>query len=693
MHIMRRGQAEFALILGIVIIAAFVAVFAFSVARPPSVDQSFLTNEQKAVETYVLDALEKSSKRTLTAIYKQGGYIDPANEGNAVRFVEFGGDMVPYWQVCQNTYIPTDAKITADIEKGAGEMLWSMLPEKTDIAGKIVEFQRDSIEVEAIVHTDKVSFTAKVPSAIDGQPMDIPYKVDVDSRLGRIIDFAADFSNFQKKYRALDGNLMKLVGRSNPYIDCWLPIRSVSSDEGVYTLTWENARTCMQEHISYTLAHTRMWEGPPLEDDYPTESGLKYAYIPQIENAAGQWLRYDDLKIDFSYSGADTPLKRTSNEFMLDSDPDSIIVEPTQIVMFTLPGYYDITYDVSFPAAVLVTDDFMGIPFRFMTFVNIRGNSARKSDNVEEGLDCSIGDFDEEVQSDYVLRCETGLSKDVDITVTRKGSGQKLPGVYVFFDELCLPWTTDGQGKISGTKAPQMSNPKIDFYDVSSSSSYSVCIANSDNLNGMPVYMPIRGDFTMRLYKVEIAKSGGRYTITGIKPVSVISSTGEKVDVEMARQQSGGCPPPEEGSLYAFKNYYYKNAGGGNIIVVLNSRGVIDEASYEESTAGLPDNNVRFEVEDTYDVKVAVQDYGSVTRSGMVLQYGVYGQGAGKNIIYVYAPKIVFGVYTDTDEVKLAELYKKCKLPPLSESNLLAYDQAYNPSNSLSKGVIGCWYQ
>jgi hypothetical protein len=664
MHIMRRGQAEFALILGIVIVAVFVALYAFSTGYI-SPGGPALSDEQKAVETYVLDVVDRSAGQMLDYTYRQGGYIIPSEHPD-VNFVDDGGRQVAYWQVCDEVTIPD---VKGHLEDGMERLLKNTIPEKTDIAGKQVRFTVSDIKVDATIYDESVKFSVVIPTTVDGQALTKPYEVNVPARLGRILSFSTEFAYFQKNHRALDENLMKLLSISDPEADgdCWLPTYVIIMDP--FKMDWPDVRDCMQVLIDHTLTHTLFWKWPLVDDEgYVPEEIAHHAYIPQIQlHESGQWIQYEDLDVELFYGGT-RALTRSENEFYLMTDPDPMKLKPVPVINVRP---YNVKYDVSFPVVVSVHDGTLDKDFRFATFINIRDNVASST----AGCDLSGS-----VPDEYAENCEGG-TRPVDLTVS-DSAGHALPGVAVTFNGLCELGQTDGNGKLSGVTVKDNAGTSLELYDSATTSTQTICGVSSSSLASMPIQMPLREPFVMKVNIVEIEKlSGNIFRISGIKSV-----TDEKVEVDIARE-FGACAEP---IANIYRNYHYVPVGEGDDMELL------EVGPYTNILKDVTENTMAFEVTDNYYVSVVTPGKGNATKSSLTLSQGTFTKDSGRNVIYVYAPKIVSGTYdpenSDADDARISALYTKCKLPPLSVNSRTTYNYAYNPSNALSTGVIGCVY-
>ena len=74
----KRGQITVFVILGIVIVAIIVLLFAFRKDIIPTSSQTGINSEMKAAKQMITDCLEKSATAPVEKIAMQGGYLSPA---------------------------------------------------------------------------------------------------------------------------------------------------------------------------------------------------------------------------------------------------------------------------------------------------------------------------------------------------------------------------------------------------------------------------------------------------------------------------------------------------------------------------------------------------------------------------------------------------------------------------------------
>jgi hypothetical protein len=545
-------------------------------------------------------------------MYNQGGYAD----ATGVKRIEYAGNDIAYWQTCADVSIPD---VERNLETHIENLLKSSLPARTDIAGKIVTFDKSLVSADAQIFDNRITLSVTLPTVFEGRAMPQPYTIDLRTSLGRISDFAGDFARFQADYRALDTNLLRLIPRSNPKSEpesCWLPTKGVIF-EGSFSKSWGELRECMQRLIIHNLAHTYEWEKPTLIDGKMPHNMLDESWLFQVVKSDGTWGQYKELEIEFHYGGEERKLSRSNPELFFGTSPDPVKESGES---FSMIGYtigpmlaYDVKYDVSYPVVVSVWDPLLERSFKFTTFVNIKGSGASDDCQAQVGL-----------PSGYDQKCILGATEDMRLTVVDHND-LPLSGVKIWYDS-CGPWMTFG-GDLQ-TKIPSATGAELRLLDEFSSSHYSVCM-DSYELSDKTVRLPIRRVFDLNFYTVRMERSPLRITSIG-KAVS------ENITAIFTRPGN----PCMNSSQSIAANY---NMWGG-----------IQESA-------------RTSLYPTEPYGVNVTGVGNIEMENFLVS-------GSEGVLNVYAPSIAGG-FTESEEQSVKVLYERCGMQPVS-SEVYGYTKA-----------------
>lgn len=628
-----KAQAEFALILGLIIIAVAIGLFAFSAIVPISPQPSALTGEQKAVDTYIKDAMRRASSQTLISIYNQGGYLNT----DSVKSLDYAGSKIPYWEICGRTNIPDIERI---FEQGILDSLKESLPDRTDIAGEEVVFDKSLISVDAQLFDNKIALSVEMPTTVKGQAMPQPYAIDVATKLGRIYEFAKNFARNQAVYRMLETNLIRMMYRSNPDPRaCWLPTGGAVTGYS-FRKSWAELRGCMEELIIHTLSHTYAWEKPALKDGRLPTNMLDKSWMFEVLKEGGEWGQYADLDVTQYYGGDEKRLSRSNPELFFNAEIESgvdglmeLIRLISTVVMIKPFTPYEVSYDVSFPVVMSAYDSILERSFKFTTFVNIKDNTP--------SYICSQDMLQPDVQ---YRKCYQGAVEPMGLTVLNF-KNEPLSGVNVRFDG-CGPWVTAG-GNLQ-VNIPRSRNAVLSLLHPYSLSEYSIC-ADYDELASKTLRMPLVKKFDVTFYQVKINKQN--YATPQYEIYQIVKSH-EKV-VANLRRIGNRCMPSDD--------FLVTNDRYGSI----RQTGVADIAATEVYNATIISTGVGDTLSGYMETDEFTIDYAD-------------------GHIYIYSPSMT-GFIDSADTDNLKKLYSACGIEPVTATDYLGPGYS-GPSK------VGCSY-
>jgi hypothetical protein len=620
----RKAQAEFALILGLLIIAIVVGIYAYSSTTPPTVMPSALTEEQKAVASYVGDMIREAATSTVSELYKNGGYLTGSTPAMGSISHNALGNNIALWQTCGSYNIP-DMK--QEFANGVKNYLQTNLAETDAIAGRTVTFGKQALIITPSFYDNKITLSVNLPTTVQGQAMPQPYVVEVSTKMGRIYDFAQNFARMQADCRVLDNHLLLSLAQSNEFSrPCWVP--TVGNAHRSYTFTWRNLRDCMELHIKNSLSKTLLGKEFPIDDDgklqvWGTELFAIPAVIDYSNVGSGQGMctgtpasasskKYDDLHVNF-YFGDDNGLDRS--EF---SAPERLRIQPTVGPHMRFMGgntvaEYSQAYSVYYPVVVNVWDSSLRRSFKFSVLVYL--------DNSNLGSCTAVPSVSQVPQNIYSQRyddvCVEGATQDANILVKYKDGSDVVGATLSFVD--CELGTTGSGLPIQAKVPPSWGELRIR----DGRNEYVGCYSFSE-LQNIQIDIPKSKHFIFEFFTVGISKSGSTYTIDSVSPAT------KKIEVGMFRE-GDICAPPEP-------EYAINIDNDGRIVS-------------EIDIANLP--------VDEYEV--GVETFDGENLGGFVDMTGFTPAGSE---LYVYAPDIED--FEEADLEKLESLYASCGIDPIS---------------------------
>jgi hypothetical protein len=347
----RKGQAEYIVLVGIILVIAVISYFALSTGSifpkilPPGIEQ-----EKKLVEDSVTNVGRQGADLAIQWLEQQGGYLTP-DLSESVIFTQVA---VPYWQKCGTAMIPEKTDIRDRLQTSVKNYILNSLLNKSDYFGKNVTFDLQGMYVQANMLDNKIDFSVYMPTTIQGHSIPQPYTFSVPTRFGEIYEFGKRFAQENAQNRFLDHFTINTI-----YFSGDLETQGVLTQcgQGIYQ-SGPDIEKGLENVITYTLANTIWWQPMPSADD---ESKM-YA----IESVGG--MTYDHLDIGF-YLPDDFDLQGSFPMHM--TNADSSAAAPIIFIMPVCFAPYNWKYSVDYPVIVRVRDDLTGHHVNFVVLVDV----------------------------------------------------------------------------------------------------------------------------------------------------------------------------------------------------------------------------------------------------------------------------------------------------------------------------------
>ncbi len=487
---MPKGQAEIAVIVGIVIVAAVVVIYAIPNIIPSGVPLGVKAKYDSFKASFE-GLLLAGSQDTMSKMSTNGGYID--NRSFQLGSVKFLGKDVPYWQYGGQVKYPD---IKANFEAGLREYITqnkeSML-QALDMSG--VEIGQHQVSTRFL--DDKIEITVNMPTTIDNQKISLPYKAEVQTRLSQMNDFSKGFAQYDAAQRPLEYYTISSIVLSPIEEDTHIVPTYVHFTEcGEYVFkSWWDVKPAMEDTIKTTLANTYM-PGKAPKNYMMTSSSPKYTLVP----INGK--RYESLDVNF-FLPDEFSLDQSNFQFTPDPISASSKIIPMVGACMSDPVY--VKYYISYPAIVRVKDPLTQNVFQFAVDVFIKDNLPGQWASQESYQ----GDAQKQICSNY--QC-TGdfLVKDA--------SGRPVESVDVIFMGCDLGRT--GQDGRLRTAAPCGIGP-IQVYHPSYMAP--IRMASSDNISGLAITVVKTPNVKLHFYEVAVQNlsltSEYRINKADVKPI------------------------------------------------------------------------------------------------------------------------------------------------------------------------------
>jgi hypothetical protein len=448
---MRKAQAEFIVILGVVFLFVVVLFYAYQsgLLGRPSIPED-VAKVQNDVRESVESVIAGGSKLLLLDMETHGGYLtDPVFIGDEETYipdrVAFVGEGTPYWQKCQNNLSLSREDIERMFEVALRNYILRHTDEFLDLFGKNVTFDLSRLDVDANILRDKIDVTVILPTTVQGYDIREPYTREIKTKFGEIIDFAADTAKEFSVNRNLDYFTIysiyfsKNLGDGHPK----LPTMGFMTKCGETVVrTTSQMEEYLLESANYVIANTFWWQN--LSSD-PTVS--KTFGITDVDGEL-----YMDLNVKtYLPDGFDVVV---TGPPLVVKNPDPLV----SIMMFQVPqcaSVYNHVYEFSYPVVISVDDPLTGNSFNFASLVYIdehigRGGSGQNDKRMMPG-ECDANVNATDVVEPIENQCQD-LSCSAKIRVVWykfSDESEPLEGSIVLIGN-CFAGITNSDGYVEG---------------------------------------------------------------------------------------------------------------------------------------------------------------------------------------------------------------------------------------------------
>lgn len=484
---MAKGQAEFAVIIGIVIVAAVVIIYALPNITNPIIPSGKYGMFKASFESLVRDGAQD----TMSRLSAYGGY--PDNSSFQLGSVSFLGKEVPYWQKDGSVKYPN---VKDNFVQGVSSYL------SKNKEGFLQEMKMAGLEigeprVSANMLASKIIITVNMPTKIDGTNYPQPYTVEIPSRLGEIEEFSKAFAQYDKNSRPLEYYTLSSMIISPMEEDVHsVPIQIFLTECGEYVFrSWWDIKPSLENVIKATLAQTYMPGKAPL-NTMMTSSSPKYSLVPLNGK------RYESLDVSFFLPDN---FELTPADFQFSPDPIIAISQVIPMVGQCQSDPVYVKYYLSYPAIVRVKDPLTQNVFQFAVHVYIEDNKPG---------DWSGTGYETDVQKQICSNPQ--CSADISL---KDSLGKPVDYAAVSFMG-CSLGRTDSQGILRGP-APCGLGP-LQVYK-QGYESYGR-MQSSDSIRGLSLTLAKTPAIRLHLYEVIVQNISlnGKYDISqdGISPIA-----------------------------------------------------------------------------------------------------------------------------------------------------------------------------
>lgn len=341
------GQAEFAVLIAIFIIAVVIAAIALSGTSPSS--PASLSPAQRQLRALVEREAAAAAGEALRALESTGGAL-ASTGGPAYR-----GNLVRSWQACSETAIPDlDRDIEPRLAAAVAALLKDRLPTAVSTLEKQPTFDLSQLRASANLVDGKADLTLTLPALLGDQPVDPLYAISVPTDYKQLHAFASDLSTELSQKRTFEYFTIASLYLSS------LPTKGVLAGCGKsITIPPATLSDHLQAVASFVLANTYWWQsfpavgpGDPKAYAFPTVNGNSYPFTPTLSFP-------DDFRLQSL-----APIIITNTEELIPS-----------FALFRVPeciAVYDQKYSLDYPIVFSLQDAATGGTFSFSTRVSVK---------------------------------------------------------------------------------------------------------------------------------------------------------------------------------------------------------------------------------------------------------------------------------------------------------------------------------
>lgn len=477
----KRGQVTIFIIVGVIILIAFIAIFAIrsyvtqsritEVSRPAVED---IPTEFEPIRVFTENCLDIVGERALIRLGQQGGYIYP-EEWSGLDFDEenptdadglaFPGSelKIPYWwynvQANDGNAIVLSRNNQPTIVEMEGDLARYIDLELTGCLDGYASFEPQGFKVEEGVVDSQVEIVPGRVKFLVRHPLNIQkdrtqsklenFYVEIPVDLVHIYEIASLVTEVEQNSTFLENQMLNLINMYSDVDENSLPPMTAQTFAAGSIVTWrkdevkENLKSVLMNYI-------------PFLRYYQSRNYFSYNF-PDTEPGKFQERVYNDMVLPLS--GAEDLEVRFQYldiwDIFFDMNTEGELIEPSSITVdlyvrdFSWQRYHNL-YDISYPVFISLYSpeafDGEGYYFNFALESNLRNNQPVEADQSLLPLVSS---------SEQSLFCNTNQrnSGNITVQVIDKYSREPLAGAGIIFsagDENCNIGLTDANGIYTG---------------------------------------------------------------------------------------------------------------------------------------------------------------------------------------------------------------------------------------------------
>jgi len=374
----------------------------------------------------------------------QGGAILPIFN-NSVSFTRV---MVPYWQKCDKTYVPSLDLLTRQLENATYNYIVYNLYNRSEIVlGKNVSVDLQAAKVTANILDNKIELEVTMPTTVQGYAVQQPYRASIPTKFGEIYKFMKAYAEEAARNRYIELFMINSIYFSKTVdeggsMHAEVPTFGMLTECGeTIDRTPEQLSRGMEDLMFYTLSHIYWWMPAPTNQSVPkvyTIESLKGKTYPQLNPL---FLVDDNFGINI---GSSVHL----------SNPRPVAKANLIFRQFVTSGWcmrpYVVSYAFQTPVILKVDDPLTGTPFNIATLIDINDMMPGNCGEIPPAQFCTYNPGNP--SSPSAINCTSRVGEyscgncGITMRVSDEG-GRGVSGVLGSFGGCSLP-PSDAQGVI-----------------------------------------------------------------------------------------------------------------------------------------------------------------------------------------------------------------------------------------------------
>ena len=494
-----KGQSQLLIILGILVFAIVVVLFATNTINLLPPETTEITQLKESLRADVEQRLRGDAFEVVKKVSEQGGYWLASPQS-----VSYKGADVAYWKLGKNSLARTRQDVASEIETGLKDSIASL--DSQDLSTKIGKkvtvgsFQGATVQIK----DNEVVLSVNIPISLEGYPLRTPIEVSVPAKLGEALDFANQITDIQTKSNDQDdGKLFEkflaisILGYQSQNV-FGPKVPSIGILEGCgkfFHKDWFSVRPEMEALVRGVLANTFT------AGNVPENIGDKSQYpghvLPVLTSLKTKFVLGESLD---------------ENNFQMAPNPVEVRTSAPTYVPVCVSNPYRVDYWMLLPVVAELKDEDYRFQFAFQVF--LLGYEPGDDEDLNINLDA---------WKEQLLTCKNALC-DGKIKVTDINGPVELATVSYAGCNLGI---TNTQGVVE-TKIPC----GISLLEVSKSGyTQYKDLYSSEELKDKNIYFNTNKipSVKLNLYNLVLQKIGDTYTVKDVKPndkelaISVVS--------------------------------------------------------------------------------------------------------------------------------------------------------------------------